>query len=393
MTENFSAQDPLSDPTQPRSPLRRSRRARWAVPAVVAGAVAVAVVVPNLASAAPSLPPRTAAQLLASVASAQATPMSGTVVETARLGLPALPETGGSAITLTSLLSGTHTARVWTDGKDKARVALVGDLAETDLIRNGNDLWQWTSGKNTAQHAVLPARTAKDKTAAGPATAESLTPRAAAARALAAVDPTTKVTVDGTATVAGRSAYELVLAPRDKASLVREVRVAVDSKTSVPLRVRVFSIGTSRRPAIETGFTSVTFAKPSSSVFRFAPPPGAKVTQLRPGADATAPKAPSKSALGKAPRGTAGMPTVTGTGWTTVVQMRGVSLQDATSKARGSSAQTLSTLTRAMTPVSGTYGTGRLLTTRLVSVLLLDDGRIYAGAVTPETLFAAAAAK
>ncbi len=385
MTSKFSPAEALTDLDRPS--FWGSRRARWAVPAVVVGALATAVIVPNLASAAPSLPPRTAAQLLASLASAPATPMSGTVVETARLGLPALPQTGGSAITLTSLLSGTHTARVWSDGKDKVRIALVGDLAETDLIRRGNDVWQWTSGTNTAQHVVLPKRTGTS--AAPPTAAESLTPQAAATRALAAVDPTTKVTVDGTAEVAGRSAYELVLTPRDSASLVREVRLAVDSKTSVPLRVQVFSTGASQRPAVETGFTSVTFATPSSTVFRFAPPPGAKVTHMRPGADATARKTPDRRV---APGGTAAtMPTVTGTGWTTVLSTRGVSLQDATTKTRGDAAQQLSALTRAMKPVSGSYGSGRLLTTRLVSVLLLDDGRMYVGAVQPSVLFAAAA--
>ena len=70
------------------------------------------------------------------------------------------------------------------------------------------------------------------------------------------IDPTTKVTVDGTASVAGRSAYELVLAPRDTRSLVGDVRIAVDSKTSVPLRVQVHAAGATGRPAFETTFTS-----------------------------------------------------------------------------------------------------------------------------------------
>jgi hypothetical protein len=46
----------------------------------------------------------------------------------------------------------------------------------------------------------------------------------------------------------------------------------------------------------------------------------------------------------------------------------------------------LSTLLRSATRVSGDYGTGRVLRTALVSVLLLDDGRVFVGAVTPATL-------
>ena len=40
--------------------------------------------------------------------------------------------------------------------------------------------------------------------------------------------------------------------------------------------------------------------------------------------------------------------------------------------------------------MSGDWGSGRLLTGRLFSVLLTDDGRVVAGAVAPETLYEAA---
>ena len=68
----------------------------WAVPAAVVVVVAVAVAIPMVASAAPTLPQRSAAQLLVDVSKSAGTPLSGTVVETARLGLPDLPRTGGA---------------------------------------------------------------------------------------------------------------------------------------------------------------------------------------------------------------------------------------------------------------------------------------------------------
>ena len=46
----------------------------------------------------------------------------------------------------------------------------------------------------------------------------------------------------------------------------------------------------------------------------------------------------------------------------------------------------LQALLRSATPVSGGYGSGRMLKTALVSVLMLDDGRVFVGAVTPATL-------
>jgi outer membrane lipoprotein-sorting protein len=367
----------------------RPRRARlaWAVPALAVVAVAGAVTVPMVATASPSLPAKSASQLLVDVSQASGTPLSGTVVETARLGLPALPEVGGAAISPTALLAGSHTARVWYDGADKARVALVGDLAETDLVRNGRDVWLWTSGKNTAQHIVLPAPDPK-KQSATPTPSESLTPQAAAQQALAAVDPTTEVRVDGTASVAGRSAYELVLSPRDTRSLVGDVRIAIDSETSVPLRVQVNAAKSSGRPAFETAFTSVTFAKPAAHVFRFAPPPGAKVTG--PGSSSSAaPEVPDAAGTPKSDS----RPRVIGKGWTAVVELPGMSLPSSDGsrdEGSGSVSETLGALTRAMTPVSGSYGSGRVLRTKLVSVLLLDDGRVFVGAVRPEVLEQAA---
>jgi outer membrane lipoprotein-sorting protein len=342
-----------------------------------------------VASASPSLPTRTAAQLLASVAQSSGTPLSGTVVETARLGIPALPQAEGAAISPTALLAGSHTAHVWYDGADKARVALVGPLAETDFVRNGRDVWIWTSGANTAQHYQLPA--AKPRSAApAPGTAESVTPQKAAAQALAAVDPTTKVTVDGTASVAGRSAYELVLVPKDTRSLVGDVRIAVDSKTGVPLRVRVYARGTHTRPAFETTFTSVSLRKPGAAVFRFSPPPGAKVTN--PGSPGS-PGGPGKpDAKAGAPDKAA--PKVIGTGWTAVVEFPGVSLPTSSPTGRdnrGSATDQLGALRKAMTPVQGAFGHGQVLRTKLLSLLLLDDGRLFVGSVPPAVLEQAAA--
>ena len=73
------------------------RWGRWAVPAgalAVTGGLLAGSVIPA-AEAAPLLPSRTPARLLAALAAkTPAPPLTGTVVETASLGLPALPSTG-----------------------------------------------------------------------------------------------------------------------------------------------------------------------------------------------------------------------------------------------------------------------------------------------------------
>lgn len=343
------------------------------------------VVAPQIAGAVSgSLPARTPEQLLAAVGSAGARPLSGTVVETADLGLPALPGSG-SATSLTSLISGSHTVRVWYRSATEQRLAVLGDLAETDLVRRGDQAWIWTSSANTAQHLLLPAPGSAAPGSPDPrSTGAELTPAAAAARAVAAVTPTTELSVDPTVRVAGRQAYQLVLRPRDAGSLVDRVTIAVDAATSVPLRVEIYAVGRTTA-SFSTAFTSVNVATPDASVFAFDPPAGAKVTtrDLRTAGPGTG--KPGAKAGGPARHPGGVTPVVTGRGWSSVVSVSGVDVSSALSNGSGAAAM------RAATPVSGSFGTGRVLSTRLFSVLLLDNGRVLVGAVPPATLERAAA--
>ena len=49
--------------------------------------------------------------------------------------------------------------------------------------------------------------------------------------------PTTAISVDSNVTVAGEAAYQLELAPKSSRSLVGQVRIAIDARNNVPLRV------------------------------------------------------------------------------------------------------------------------------------------------------------
>jgi len=359
---------------------------RWVVPAV-----AVAVVVGGgaavgtfAASAEPSLPPRTAQQLLVDLQTARLDGLSGTVVQSADLGLPNLPNLAGGgsgSADIASLLTSTNTLRVWYSGPDKTRVALMGTLGETDLIRNGKDAWLWSSKENKAVH-----RTISDADTRPPALPNDLptTPQEAADRALAAVDPSTEVTVGRSATIAGRDAYELVLAPRDKASLVGQVRIAIDAAEHVPLRLEIYPKG-SDQTAFQIAFTQVDFARPDDAQFRFNPPPGATVeesTKIE-GADKAGKPGAGDWHEGEKAAKDAGITTV-GTGWTTVVFAKGdEATKDGTREDQKAAADVLGLLT----PVSGAWGSGHLLSGRLFSVLLTDSGNIYAGLVSPEKLY------
>lgn len=363
----------------------RTRLLRWGVPVATAAVVAVAASGVLTAEADPPLPPKTAAQLLADVQRARVDGLSGTVVQDSDLGLPALPSVGDDrgGASLTSLLTGSHTLRVWYAGETKQRLALLGALGESDVVRNGRDAWLWSSESNSATHYRLPESAA---TADPTPLPSPLTPQQAAEKALAAIDPTTAVSTDGTRQVAGRDAYELVLKPRDGRSLVGQVRLAVDAQTSVPLRVQLFGRASDAGPAFSIGFTKVSFEVPGDDQFRFSPPPGAKVTE------GTPPESGSKSEYeptvpGGAPetpdRAESAVRTV-GAGWTTVAVVRGVGSAAGQEGALGAFLDRLP-------KVSGSWGSGRLVTSKLVSALVTDDGRLLIGAVPPQLLYDAAA--
>lgn len=357
----------------------RTRLLRWGAPVAAVAVVAVAASGVLTAEADPTLPPKTAGQLLVDLQGARVDGLSGTVVQDSDLGLPTLPDVGAGrgGASLTSLLTGSHTLRVWAAGETKQRVAMLGSLGESDAVRNGRDAWLWSSDSNSATHFTLPAGTVKDHP--GDLPGGSLTPQQAAEKALAAIDPTTTVSTDGTRQVAGRDAYELVLAPKDTRSLIGQVRLAVDAKTSVPLRVQVFGRASSDGPAFSVGFTKVSFEVPGDEQFRFTPPPGATVTEgAVPTKPAGRPSADGNLA-GSAVR-------TVGTGWTTVAVLPGPGATPDSERTPGA----LTAFLEQLPKVSGSWGSGRLLTSALLSALLTDDGRLLVGAVPPELLYAAA---
>jgi outer membrane lipoprotein-sorting protein len=396
---------------------------RYVVPLAFAAATAAAVAVPQLAAGAdhPHLPPRTAAQLLVSLENAKVPDFTGTVVETTRLGLPSLPDSGiaaaggspgGGLEEIASLLTGSHTAQLAYGGPERQRIAIfLNDLSETDIVHNGADVWTYSSQDNAVSHThetVKPDGTASDTnpdsgtpTETLPGVGSTLDPQQAAEHALAKIDPTTAVTVDRTAQVAGRPAYQLVLRPRDSRSLVGSVRIAIDSATSLPLRVEIMP-RTSTSPAFEVTFTSLHIGMPAASTFAFTIPPGAKVstnplagpgqaTAVHPGLVV---RHDSQSAPGTIASPPVGVHRVTpprkengfrsiGKGWLRVLVGHASPSNRTGPNSPPSTSDMLAGLVQSL---SSRVPQGRLVHTPLFSVLLTNDGRMFVGAVSPSYL-------
>ncbi|WP_436757713.1 LolA family protein [Streptosporangium sp. V21-05] len=410
---------------------RRGRAVRWAVPvaaaALVAGAIGAGPVIAAVQGD-PTLPERTAEQLLASAAQASQSglkPMSGTVMQTASLGLPSLPGLpGAGGSSPAALLAGSHELKVWYGGEDKVRFALPGRMSETDLIVNGDQVWLWQSELNKATRVKAgseggagetggPGGLGGEKPGAGVGDAHralptATTPQQLAQELLKRIGADTTVSVTSTEKVADRAAYQLVLAPKDASSLVREVKLALDGETFVPLRVQVYA-RSAAEPAFEVGFTSVTFSPPAAENFAFTPPAGAKVEETsigelaKEGGARQGEKFKEGEKIGEKAK-------IVGGGWTTVAVIpaseteklisapRGESSsgQDAGSSGQGAGQDAgaiTGALLRSAKPISGPWGSGKVIQTKLVSALLTDDGRLLVGAVTPEKLSEAAGQK
>ena len=377
--------------------MKLSRRARWAVPAaavIVAGAVIGGLQIPT-AQASPALPARTPAQLLAQVSTAdKVPPLTGTVVETTSLGLPQLPQTHNPT-SLSSLLTGSHTVKVYYQDAQHFRLAVPQSLSETDVIRNGSTLWLWESTRNTVTEVALPKGALRPAVQQPPAIS-ALTPQQAADQVLKAVGQTTTVSVQANVLVAGEPAYQLVLAPKDSRSLIGRVTIAIDGKYGVPLRVQVFAKGAAS-PAFQVGYTELSFVAPAPANLTFTPPPGATVNKMNPGVGHQGPRS-GEPAI---PSGYGSY----GSDWLTVVSLpqkdllsgfgtgSASSARPASSPAGpgvlgGNSQEVLSALFGAAKPVHGSWGSGTLLRTSLVSVLM-TGGEVYLGAVQPSVLYAA----
>jgi outer membrane lipoprotein-sorting protein len=345
------------------------RRTLGLVAAGVLAAAGLTGLMARGAAADPVLPPLTPAELLTRMADADVDGLSATFEQRSDLGLPALPTgslpNGDEVQTALSMLTGTHTVRVWLAGPEHAKVALVDGSTESSVVRNGNDVWAWSSEKQQARHATL-----KPGEKPGPSAAPT-SPSEAIAKLLAAVAPTTDVTTSGTGYVAGRPVYQLVLTPKDGDSLVGQVRVSVDSQTFLALGARV--IADDGSDAVTVAATSADFSRPDDAIFAFAPPPGAEVTEV------SVPAGPPTR-----PAHTGDKPKVHGTGWTAVA-VADVGKQEPD--------QAMTTLLESLPEVSGTWGHGRLLATALVTAVITDDGRVAVGAVTPERVYAALAEK
>lgn len=317
-------------------------------------------------AAPPALPPVSPEALVQSVLTTKVPAFAGTVQVKQNLGLPLpiLPTGGADGAA----------ARVYTDGAGKFRLSLDKRMSETTVVGDGGTVWIWDSADRSVRK--IP----HDANADTPKVPEQLAdPSNAAAKLVAAMQADSNVAVDGTSTVAGRPVYQLLLTPKPtEKTLLREVRVAIDSELRVPLRLEVLANGQAD-PALDIAFSEFTPGTQDASLFQFTPPAGAKVTETKPG-DKIDPKAASDLFAQLNPQ-------LVGTGWDTVVVAKiPADLLSGAMGGKTDGPNAMNLIRQIAKPVNGSFGQGWVISTKVATVLITSDGRAAIGAVPQQVL-------
>ncbi|WP_324649944.1 DUF2092 domain-containing protein [Georgenia sp. H159] len=370
---------------------------RWLPAGAVVALIAGTVTLTSQAGAV-DLPDKSPQDVLTMLAEHEVEAFSGTFETTSELGLPmpadldlgpggpdlddaelpapSGPDGAADAMAALELLTGDNTGRVFV-GDDGARFQHIDGLDERNVVVTETDVWFYDSATNEGTHLVLPDPATLPEHDVPEYDGPLPTPEQLAAAAVAALEPSTEITVGQDESVAGRDAYTLTLVPRAEETLVDTVSIAVDGETGFPLGITVTARGQAE-PAVHAAYTDIDFTAPDPGLFDFAPPAGATVEEEVLEVPTDLPAAPDHGhGRGMAPDHTKGMGPVTGgevlgEGWGAVVVL----------PAGDAALAQQPMLDMLLEPVDG----GRMLSTALLSVLLTDDGRVLAGAVTPEHL-------
>jgi outer membrane lipoprotein-sorting protein len=315
----------------------------------------------------PALAPISAEQLVESVLNTEIPAFAGSVEVQNNLGLPipGLPSSQG----------GDKAAEVWSDGSGKGRLSVPGRQSETTIIDDGSTVWVWDS-QDRSVIKVPHEEGAVEK----PVEGMFADPAKAAAELVTAMQADSTVTVDGTARVADRPVYQLVLTPKPtEKTLLREIRVSVDSELRIPMSVEVLANGQSD-PAVKIGFTDFDAGQQDPNLFTFTPPAGATVTE----------KDVDEKLQGQGPEewlAKADLKTV-GSGWDIVAtgKVPAEALAGAEEMSGRSDADLFAML--------GTFGkkvtvdgvTGYVISTNVGTALITEDGKVAVGAVPEQVV-------
>jgi outer membrane lipoprotein-sorting protein len=286
------------------------------------------------------------------------------------------------------------------------RVQILDPMAQRDLIVGESTVWMHDFDKAIAYK--LDFDRAELEAMAVDAEAELLnylaeagktlaTPQEVTPELLAAVAEGASIEVGIDHRVAGRGAYQLIVTPDAPESTVAYATLSIDAETGIGLQVQVYAKG-QEEPAVSIGFESISFATPDASLFEFSAPAGTTIVDANELADelenlegfdkaALQEKLETaklegidKESLKAEYEAMENAPEILGEGWASVLSVSAMTDQLPMDMLENELFEGL------ITEVEG----GKLFSTPLVNILITDDGRILAGAVSVDYLISVA---
>jgi hypothetical protein len=337
---------------------------RWGVVGV---AIAVLCALPSVVAAWPVHAAAVApATLRARILAAADHPYQGYAESDGGLALPELPQLG----TISDLLSGSTMIRTWYSSPDLWRSDVVTVTGEQDVYQTelGTITWNFETGQITQVLGDPKVRLPRADDLVPPQLAQRLLHTAAAGDKLVSLPARD---------VAGISAAGLEIRPVSPNTTIARVDIWADPATGVPLQVTVYARG-SASPVITSRFLDVKLTQPADSAVNFIPADNIPISTAKasdinalldsrasvplPATLAGLPAAPALEGYGASVGGY-------GTGFDTfAVLYLGDQLGDSAFAAAK---------TAGAAPVTFAHGTGALIRTPLLSVLLASSDRFH----------------
>jgi hypothetical protein len=173
---------------------------------------------------------------------------------------------GGSPLPLVTGANG----RLWyQDGR--LRLEFQTDQGDTQLVVHGTHALMYDASDGTAFAATLPSIATLGHLRTGLAGASQL---------LGRLRSTLSISTPAPGVTAGRPAYTVRMAPRERTGLLAGVTLAVDADTGTPLRLDVYGRGQSK-PLVEFALSNVRYGAVDPSVFHLRLPFGMRPVPVR----------------------------------------------------------------------------------------------------------------
>jgi outer membrane lipoprotein-sorting protein len=203
---------------------------------------------------------------------------------------------GSDGLTSNPLLTGAS-GRLWVAKDGRMRLELQSEEGDTQVLYDGRTLSVYDAASNTLYRYAAPAPhgTCSVVGEAGQGTSSTITPTVcpdksplrhegvpSVAKIEEAISKLQHVTLSGATPddVAGQPAYTVRVSPKESGGLLGGAELSWDADNGVPLRAAVYSSADSA-PVIELASSDVSFGPVASSVFEIAPPPDAKIEEVK----------------------------------------------------------------------------------------------------------------